>query len=134
MSDGQQMGLIEPLKFGWTAHGQVPAKSNQYRIIEPKKARAFMAKTKEMKEFEGNFIDQIPHEHKNLQISNQVKITLRVWFRSRSSDLDNAAKGILDCLQLAKVITNDNRVTKLHMHKEIDPEHPRVEIEIEELY
>ena len=130
----EQQALIPPLKLKWVAFGQVPAKSNHYSIRAPKKGMPFTIKTPELKDWEKNFAAQVTANAKNQQISNQVRITLRVWFRSQASDLDNAAKGILDGLQKASVIVNDNRVKELHMFKDVDPSRPRVEITVEELY
>lgn len=121
--------MRESIEF--TILGQAPSKSNCYKIIKLGK-HASLAKTPTLKNYEISFITQIPGEYRELQLSEPMKVNLYVSFRSRRSDLDNAAKCILDCLQRGKVIKNDNMVYELHMYKSVDADNPRVLIRIEE--
>lgn len=67
-----------------------------------------------------------------LPLKTPVSVTLR-WFRAiRAGDLDNRLKVALDALQGA-VLVNDSQVVELHAYRYEDPEHPRVEVEIERL-
>lgn len=50
----------------------------------------------------------------------ELEITLEFGFSSKGSDLDNAVKPFLDCLQ-KKYGFNDNRVYKLNLSKHITP-------------
>tara|TARA_R100001443_G_scaffold114141_1_gene129686 strand:- start:1011 stop:1370 length:360 start_codon:yes stop_codon:yes gene_type:complete len=113
-------------KCSMTIFGNVPSKSNQYRI-----ARGRMYKSKELKVYEDSFAMQCK-EYENLMIEGHFRIKLKVFYPSRRSDLDNALKVILDCCQHSKIIKNDNRCIEIIAYKEIDKEQPRIEFEIEE--
>jgi Holliday junction resolvase RusA-like endonuclease len=47
-----------------------------------------------------------------------------------SSDLDNHCKVVLDCLQKAGAIVNDNKCVKIVAEKFIDKVNPRIEFKI----
>jgi Holliday junction resolvase RusA-like endonuclease len=53
-----------------------------------------------------------------------------VFYPSKRSDLDGSFKIVLDCLQKAKVIKNDNNCSLIHARKFIDKENPRIEFTI----
>ena len=118
------------MKYEMTIQGQVPAKANSYKIIFIG-GHYSMKKTKTMEDYEKSFYMQCPHRGKD--INGFFKISIDVFFKTLSSDIDNAAKGILDCLQTAKVIRNDNKCVELHMRKFKDATNPRAEITIEEI-
>ena len=48
----------------------------------------------------------------------ELFISIEFGFSSRASDIDNAVKAFLDCLQ-AKYGFNDNRVYEMHLTKKI---------------
>ena len=104
--------------------GQVPSKSNGYRI-----SRNRLYKSTELKEYEVMFEWQIK-KHKKEIIDKPFEIWIDVYFQSNRSDLDNASKVILDCLQKSKVILNDRLCSVLVMRKYIDKFNPRIEFEI----
>lgn len=110
-----------------TIIGQVPSKSNGYRIANNR-----LFKSVELKSYEVNFEWQIK-KHLNESIEVPFQIWIDVYFQSNRSDLDNAAKVILDCLQTSGVIKNDRLCEILVMRKHIDKENPRIEFEIKEL-
>jgi len=92
-----------------------------------------MYKKKAIKDYEKSFIDQIPPKYKGLNISYNMNVEIHCYYDSRRPDLDNSAKVILDCLQAAKVIKNDNKVYELHMYKHVYKlTGSRVEIKITE--
>jgi len=97
-----------------------------------KKAHSSLAKTPALKKYELDFISQIPGQIRNINLSKAMKIKLYCTFKSKRPDLDNAPKAILDILQIAGVIKNDNLVYDLHLTKAVDKDNPRVDIEIEE--
>lgn len=101
-------------------NGQCPSKSNQYRIAviggKKSKARATMYKSKEMKEWEASFQEQLI-QYENPRILGEFQLGINVFFDSRKSDLDNSFKGVLDCLQKAHWITNDNQCMKITAKK-----------------
>ena len=107
-----------------TIKGQVPSKSNGYRIANNR-----MYKSIELKSYEVSFEWQIS-KYKVITIEEPFQIWIDVYFQSNRSDLDNAAKVILDCLQTSGVIKNDRLCSVLVMRKHIDKENPRIEFEI----
>lgn len=114
-----------------TILGQVPSKSNGYKIGNNR-----LYKSKELKEYENLFkwqawkiIDELNYKNV-LPIKEKFSVLIHVYFQSNRSDLDNAAKIILDCLQVCKVIENDRLCHELHMFKFIDKENPRIEFKI----
>lgn len=112
-----------------TIKGQVPSKSNGYKISNGR-----LYKSAELKEYEVMFEWQIwKHKLINEIIEYPFEIWIDVYFQSNRSDLDNAAKVILDCLQTSGVIKNDRLCQVLVMRKHIDKENPRIEFEIKEL-
>lgn len=113
-----------------TILGQVPSKSNGYKIGNNR-----IYKSKELKEYEDFFRWQYssPHIKKTEPIKDKFMIEIAVYFQSNRSDLDNAAKIILDCLQNSGVIENDRLCHKLIMYKFIDKHNPRIEFEITKL-
>ncbi|CAB4137587.1 Rus Holliday junction resolvase [uncultured Caudovirales phage] len=109
-----------------TIKGQVPSKSNGYKIAGKR-----LYKSSELKDYEWHFLFQTP---KIIQkIEGKFGITMSVYFQSNRSDLDNAAKVILDCLQVSGIIKNDRNCWQLQMTKQIDKLNPRVEIFIYEI-
>jgi twinkle protein len=56
-----------------------------------------------------------------------------VFYDSRRPDLDNSLKVVLDCLQKAKVIKNDNKAMEILARKHLDKINPRIEFSIVEL-
>jgi len=113
-------------KIEWVVYGQPPSKSNGYKIRS--KPFASLYKTKALKKYEDDFFAQTPGAYRNQKWSEPMIVTLHCFFKTKAPDLDNAAKAVLDCIQSAGVITNDNRVYELHMTKAIDKDRPRVEI------
>ena len=107
-----------------TILGQVPSKSNGYRIGNNR-----LFKTVQLKEYEVSFEWQI-RKHKGQMITEPFEIWIDVYFQSNRSDLDNAAKVILDCLQSTGIIENDRLCSVLVMRKHIDKLDPRIEIEL----
>lgn len=107
-----------------TIKGQVPSKSNGYRIGNNR-----LYKSVELKEYEVSFEWQIK-KYKNQTITEPFEIWIDVFFQSDRSDLDNSAKIILDCLQNSQVIKNDRLCYVLVMRKHIDKLDPRIEFEL----
>lgn len=109
-----------------TIKGQVPSKSNGYKI-----ARNRLFKSKELKDYENSFADQVEKDNyfiDRIWFEGKFGITLSIYFQSNRSDLDNAAKVILDCLQSNGIIKNDRNCWQLQMTKQIDKLNPRVEL------
>ena len=110
----------------FTILGQVPSKSNGYRIANNR-----LFKSIELKSYEVSFEWQIKkYTSENETIEVPFQIWIEVYFQSNRSDLDNSAKVILDCLQTSGVIKNDRLCQVLVMRKHIDKDNPRIEFEI----
>ena len=109
--------------------GQCPSKSRHYRVgvIGGKntKARGTLYKSPEFKVWEVDFISQLS-KYENPMYFFPFEIGLVVYFKTRASDVDNSLKGILDCLQTAKWIHNDNQCMKITIEKRISSNNPRV--------
>jgi Holliday junction resolvase RusA-like endonuclease len=111
--------------------GTTPSKSNQYKLIKIA-GHCSMTKTDKVKSFEEAFMWQLPGKWRHKQIG-LFELTIDVYYPSKRSDLDNSLKVVLDCLQRAGTIKNDNNCMKIVAQKMIDKENPRIEFEITEL-
>lgn len=89
-----------------------------------------MGKSSSLAKYEKDFFMQIG-KCRGANIDTYFKLTMDVYYPSNRSDLDNSLKVILDCLQKASVIKNDNKCTSIFIRKFIDKMNSRVEIEIE---
>lgn len=77
---------------------------------------------------------------KSVKFCNKIKTKYRLFYKNENSDMMNVIavidKYILDALQLAKVISDDNVKNYVKCSIEIaecDKKNPRVEVEIEEM-
>lgn len=108
--------------FEATIKGTVPSKSNQYRIGRKKTPKGFkpmLMKSYEVREYESMFRKAVPsYFHKNT-IDKPFRMEIDVYFRNKRSDIDNAPKVVLDCLQYIGVIKNDNLCYDLRIRKHI---------------
>jgi Holliday junction resolvase RusA-like endonuclease len=111
-----------------TIYGQVPSKSNGYRIISIR-GHGSLAKTKELKDYEKAFALQFGKREK---ILGNFEVEVDVYFRSNRSDLDGMFKVFLDCLQQVQAIDNDRYCMKIVARKFVDKDNPRVEFKIKE--
>ena len=100
--------------------GNVPAKANNYKI-----SRGRMYKDSSVKEYELMFKVQC-RKYRYKKISKPFKLTIDVHFSNPKSDLDNALKTVLDCLQFSEAITNDNLCFQINAKKFIDKKNPRI--------
>lgn len=111
--------------------GVPPSKSNSYRVITIK-GHASLAKTTAMKKYEESFLWQVG-SIRGANIQGMFEFYIDVFFPSKRSDLDGCLKGVLDCLQKASVIKNDNNCCLIMARKFIDKENPRIEFRIVEI-
>ena len=63
-------------------------------------------------------------------IEGNFKFIIDVFYDSRRPDLDNSLKVVLDCLQKAQAIKNDNKCLEIIAKKHLDKEEPRIEFTI----
>ena len=117
------------MDYQWqTIMMQVPSKSNSYRIITLG-GHASLAKTNALKNFENAFYLQCG-DYRNLNIDKYFEFYCKVYYPSMRSDIDNSLKILLDSLQKAKAIKNDNLCIKVVAEKFVDKVNPRVEFKI----
>lgn len=116
---------MEEIKF--TIKGDVPSKSNSYKIITIG-GHASLSKTSKLKEYEKSFFLQCPFRDKN--ITSFFMIDIDVFYANNRKDLDGSFKIILDCLQQCRVIKNDRECVEIHARKLVDVTQPRIEITI----
>lgn len=117
------------MDYGWqTIIANTPSKSNCYRIITLS-GHGSLAKTKALKEYESTFFMQCG-KYRNLNIDKLFEYHAKVYYPSMRTDLDNHCKIVLDAMQKAKVITNDNKCVKIVAEKFIDKDNPRLEFKL----
>lgn len=124
-----QASMVEYEKV--TIVGQVPSKSNGYRIINTG-GHASLKKSDALKRYETAFYMQMG-VYRNLHIDGLFELHMDVYFTSMSHDLDNSLKVVLDSLQSGGAIKNDNRCTHIVARKFIDKTNPRIEFRLIEL-
>ena len=108
--------------------GAPVSKSNSYRIIRVN-GHSELGKSDAMKRYEEAFMWQVG-AIRDANIQGMFEFYIDVYFPSKRSDLDGCLKGVLDCLQKARVIKNDNNCCLIHARKFIDKDDPRVELRI----
>lgn len=116
------------MEYSGKVIGTPVSKSNAYRIITIG-GHASLTKTTAMKKYEEAFLWQVG-AIRDANINVPFEFYLDVYFPSKRSDLDGCLKGILDCLQTAKVIKNDNNCCLIRARKFIDKENPRIEFKL----
>lgn len=112
--------------------GQIIAKANHYRAVPDKNGQRRIIKDESIRRYESSFLSQCKL-YKNRRISSRFRLFVRVFHRHNKFDLDNSIKTLLDCLQMARAITDDNLCYQIEAHKGIDKYHPRVEFAIIEV-
>ena len=105
--------------------GNCPSKSNQYKVIRLGN-RCGLGKQKKLESYENSFKIQML-DYKYDIIESEFKFVIDVYYDSRRPDLDNSLKVVLDCLQKAEVIKNDNKCLEIVARKHLDKIDPRVE-------
>jgi Holliday junction resolvase RusA-like endonuclease len=105
--------------------GNCPSKSNCYKVIRLGN-RCGLGKQKKLESYENSFKLQML-DYKYKLIESNFKFVIDVYYDSRRPDLDNSLKVILDCLQKAEVIKNDNKCLEIVAKKHLDKIDPRVE-------
>ena len=108
--------------------GAPVSKSNSYRIIRVN-GHSELSKSDAMKRYEEAFMWQVG-AIRGANIKSMFEFYIDVYYPSKRSDLDGCLKAVLDCLQKAKVITNDNNCCLIHARKFIDKDDPRIEFRI----
>lgn len=92
----------------------------------PGKKHASLAKSKNLLRYENDFFLQC-NQYRNRMIEGFFEIEVDVFYPTQRSDLDNALKVLMDCLQKVKAYKNDNKCVRITANKFVDPENPRIE-------
>lgn len=117
------------MDYGWqTILGNCPSKSNCYKVITIN-GHASIAKTPPLKKWEDSFFMQCG-KYRDLKIDQFFEYHCKVFYPSMRTDIDNHCKIVLDAMQKAKVITNDNKCVKIVAEKFIDKDNPRIEFKL----
>lgn len=123
----------KPIVKRQVIYGTVPSKSNCYKIITFKhkdgRSHASLAKTTHLKQYEKDFYIQC-NFYRNANIQGYFQLDADVYYPNQRSDLDGAAKLLLDCLQNIGAFPNDNKLVCLRMNKFLDKLNARVEFTI----
>lgn len=109
--------------------GQIVAKANHYQAVPDGYGGKRIIKDSKIRAYEQSFIRQC-RKYAYKLIDRPFKLVVWVYYARKGFDLDNSLKTLLDCLQYAKAITNDNLCKKIIAEKKIDPYRPRVEFAI----
>jgi Holliday junction resolvase RusA-like endonuclease len=119
-----------------TIYGQVPSKSNCYKIISKRgqdgKTHGSIAKADALVLYEKSFYLQCNH-YRNKNINGLFELEISVFNESQRPDLDNAFKVVLDCLQTCGAIKNDRNCVKITAQKFVDKKNARIEFKIIEV-
>ena len=105
-------------------YGQVISKANNYQVGASGEGKHII-KTPEIRAYEKRFLEQC-RVYRNKHINCRFTLFVTVYESNNRYDLDNALKTILDCLQMAGAITNDNLCVRIEADKRIDARNPRV--------
>ena len=108
--------------------GNTPSKSNCYKVIRLGN-RCGLGKQKKLYDYEKSFLSQMLQYDYEI-IEGNFKFIIDVFYDSRRPDLDNSLKVVLDCLQKAKAIKNDNKCLEINAYKRLDKLKPRIEFSI----
>lgn len=114
-----------------TIFGQVPSKSNCYKIITLK-GRPSLGKTPALVLYEKSFYLQC-NLYRNKNIKGLFELKINVFNASQRPDLDNSFKIVLDSLASCKSIANDRNCVKIIAEKFVDKSNPRIEFELIEV-
>ena len=111
--------------------GQIPSKSNNYRIITIN-GHSSLAKTDALRSYEKSFYLQC-NIYRNKNIKGLFELHLDVYNSSQRPDLDNSFKICLDLMQSCKAIENDRNCVKIVAQKFVDKTNPRIEFTIKKI-
>ena len=113
-------------------HGQIVAKANHYQAVPGRGGTKRIIKDEKIRTYERSFMQQC-RIYRNRGISSRFRLFVRVFHSSVRFDLDNSLKTLLDCLQMAGAIRDDNLCFQIEAEKHIDRYHPRIEFAIQEV-
>lgn len=116
---------MNDIEFKFTIYGDIPCKSNSYKIITIN-GHASLAKKKVLKEYERKFYLQCTY--RDIFITDFFSISVDIYYQNNRKDLDGSFKILLDCLQQCRVIKNDRQCTEIKARKFIDRNNPHIDV------
>ena len=114
-----------------TIFGQVISKANNYEIGTGDGERHII-KSRRLREYEQLFMRQCSI-YRGRMIDKPFALHIVVYESMKRYDLDNALKTVLDCLQMAGAIKDDNLCETIKAYKRVDSRNPRIMFRIEVL-
>lgn len=114
----------------FTIPGKLPRKSNS-RMFVGTKGKPRLIKSKEALKYIENLTEAVPEEYRDLEIGSiteDILVVANVYYPTRRSDLSTEL--LLDGLEKVGVIKNDRYVREKIESGLIDPDNPRVEVQI----
>lgn len=113
-------------------YGEVVGKASHYMAVPAADGQNRIIKDEFIRNYEKSFLSQCKI-YRNRLIAKPFYLVVDVFYCSARKDIDNSLKTILDCLQYAKAIKDDNLCYQIRATKHIDRVRPRVEYSIIEL-
>lgn len=113
-----------------TIHGQILAKANYYQAVPDGNGGRRIIKDAAIRAYEQSFMEQC-RIYKDKAINTPFTLFVKVYHSSMRYDIDNSLKTLLDCLQYAGAITDDNLRMEIRAKKAIDRRNPCIEFAIE---
>ena len=114
-----------------TIYGQVVSKANNYMAVPDSAGGRRIIKNCNIRAYERSFKEQCV-VYRGKEINRPFRLHITVYESSAAYDLDNCLKTVLDCLQYAGAITNDNLCIGINAEKRLDRLQPRIVYGIEE--
>lgn len=112
-------------------YGEPVGKKNNYLAGLSKQKRPYIYKSKKLTDYEKYFVAECLKCYKGrMGINTQFDIIVEVYYRNLKNDLDNSVTTVMDCLQMAGIITDDALCRHATTWKIYDPHRPRVEVKI----
>ena len=115
-----------------TIQGQIPSKANCYQAVPDNQGGRRIIKNAAIRKYEVSFNRQCTI-YRNKRIDKSFVLVVHVFESKLTYDLDNALKTLLDCLQYAEAITNDNLCVGIKAVKHLDRQNPRIVFALQQL-
>lgn len=111
--------------------GNIVGKANHYMAVPDGAGGKRIIKDEAIRAYEKSFKEQCKI-YADKYVLGSFGLVADVYFSSSRSDLDNAIKTLLDCLQSCGAFADDNKCISIEARKHIDREQPRVRYALRE--
>lgn len=112
-------------------YGNIVSKANHYMAVPDGSGGRRIIKDGAIRAYEKSFKEQCK-VYKGKAVKGVFGLVADVYFSSSQSDLDNALKTLLDCLQGCGAFADDNKCICIEARKHIDRVRPRVRFALKE--